>query len=107
MRIGRRKFLAGAGAVLFAPPAWAATMSLGGPAFGSYWRCLVPAGMDRAALMAAATSLIAELTSVVRNAAGEIVEGDPHEIKRQRDVWTFARGMGADDPNWQLVATGE
>ena len=51
--------------------------------------------------------LIAELTSVVRNAAGEIVEGDPHEIKRQRDVWTFARVMGADDPNWQLVATGE
>lgn len=51
--------------------------------------------------------LIAELTSVVRNASGEIVEGDPHEIKRQRDVWTFARVMGADDPNWQLVATGE
>ena len=47
-----------------------------------------------------------ELTSVVRNAEGEIVEGDPNEIKRQRDVWTFARKMGADDPNWQLVATG-
>ncbi|EYD72805.1 FAD:protein FMN transferase [Limimaricola hongkongensis] len=63
MRIGRRGFLAGAGAALFASPAWAATMSLGGPAFGSYWRCLVPAGMDRAALMAAATGLIAELTA--------------------------------------------
>ncbi|MCA8882631.1 MAG: Tim44 domain-containing protein [Rhodobacteraceae bacterium] len=50
---------------------------------------------------------VAELTSVVRNAAGEIVEGDPNEIKRQRDVWTFARLMGADDPNWLLVATGE
>lgn len=51
--------------------------------------------------------LVAELTSVVRNASGEVVEGDPHQIKRQRDVWTFARVMGADDPNWQLVATGE
>lgn len=49
----------------------------------------------------------AELTSVVRNPAGEIVEGDPNEIKRQRDIWTFARRMGVDDPNWQLVATGE
>jgi predicted lipid-binding transport protein (Tim44 family) len=49
----------------------------------------------------------AELTSAVRNAAGEIVEGDPSEIKRQRDIWTFARHMGVDDPNWQLVATGE
>ncbi|MGG7645339.1 Tim44/TimA family putative adaptor protein [Rhodovulum sp. YNF3179] len=48
-----------------------------------------------------------ELTSVVRNAEGEIVEGSPTEIKRQRDVWTFGRVMGTDDPNWQLVATGE
>jgi predicted lipid-binding transport protein (Tim44 family) len=50
---------------------------------------------------------VGELTSVVRNLTGEIVEGDPTEIKRQRDVWTFARVMGTDDPNWQLVATGE
>lgn len=50
---------------------------------------------------------IGELTSVVRDAAGDIVEGNPNEIKRQKDVWTFARHIGADDPNWQLVATGE
>ena len=50
---------------------------------------------------------VGELTSVVRNAEGEIVEGNPNEIKRQRDVWTFARVMGTDDPNWKLVATGE
>jgi predicted lipid-binding transport protein (Tim44 family) len=50
---------------------------------------------------------VGEQTYVVRNKAGEIVEGNPREIKRQRDIWTFARRMGADDPNWQLVATGE
>lgn len=50
---------------------------------------------------------VGEMTSVVRNAEGEIVEGSPTEIKRQRDVWTFGRKMGANDPNWQLVATGE
>lgn len=50
---------------------------------------------------------VGELTSVVRNKAGEVVEGSPTAIKRQRDLWTFARRMGADDPNWQLVATGE
>lgn len=48
---------------------------------------------------------VGELTSVVKNAAGEVIEGDPNEIKRQRDVWTFARNMGAKDPNWELVAT--
>lgn len=50
---------------------------------------------------------VGELTSVVRNKAGEVVEGSPTAIKRQRDLWTFVRRMGADDPNWQLVATGE
>ncbi len=50
---------------------------------------------------------VGELTSVVRDASGEIVEGDPQQIKRQRDVWSFARQMGTGDPNWQLVATGE
>jgi predicted lipid-binding transport protein (Tim44 family) len=49
---------------------------------------------------------VAELTSVVRDADGQIVEGDPNEIKKQRDVWSFARQMGTGDPNWKLVATG-
>lgn len=50
---------------------------------------------------------VGELTSIVRDSAGDVVEGNPSEIKRQRDLWTFARVMGSDDPNWQLVATGE
>lgn len=50
---------------------------------------------------------VGELTSVVRNKAGEVVEGSPTEVKKQRDIWTYARRMGVDDPNWQLVATGE
>ena len=50
---------------------------------------------------------VGEITSAVRDKAGEVVEGDPKTVKRQRDVWTFARKMGAADPNWQLVATGD
>ena len=49
----------------------------------------------------------AEITSVVRDAGGDVVEGEPGKMKRIKDVWTFARTMGADDPNWELVATGE
>ena len=48
-----------------------------------------------------------ELTSVVKNAAGDVVDGHPTSVKRQRDAWTFARPMGVQDPNWQLVATGD
>lgn len=50
---------------------------------------------------------IGELNTCIRDKAGQIVEGNPNEIKRQKDVWTFARRMGVDNPNWQLVATGE
>lgn len=50
---------------------------------------------------------VGELTSVVHDNSGEIIEGSATEVKRQKDVWTFARTMGADDPNWHLVATGE
>ncbi len=50
---------------------------------------------------------VGELTSVVRDSAGTVIEGSPTEIKRQKDVWTFARTMGSNDPNWILVATSE
>lgn len=50
---------------------------------------------------------VGELTSVVRDKEGEIVEGKANEVKKQKDVWTFARSMGSNDPNWKLVATGE
>ncbi|MGC3938016.1 Tim44/TimA family putative adaptor protein [Roseobacter sp. EG26] len=48
---------------------------------------------------------VAELTSAVRNSEGDIIEGSTSEIKRQKDTWAFARTMGSDDPNWQLVST--
>lgn len=48
---------------------------------------------------------VGELTSVVRNQAGEIVEGAPNTPRRQKDTWVFARTMGMDDPNWLLIAT--
>ena len=49
---------------------------------------------------------LGELTSVVRDPEGNIVEGDPKEIKQQRDVWTFGRDMSSDNPNWLLTGTG-
>lgn len=49
----------------------------------------------------------AEMITVARDADGNIVEGDPKTSHRERDSWTFARVMGAADPNWRLVATDE
>ncbi len=50
---------------------------------------------------------VGELVMVVRDAEHRVVEGDPNEIRRETDQWTFGRRMGAPDPNWLLIATGE
>ncbi len=49
---------------------------------------------------------VGEVVSYVTDADGEVIEGDPDTVRRQRDSWTFARNMGSRDPNWVLVATG-
>ncbi|MFK7754932.1 MAG: Tim44/TimA family putative adaptor protein [Sedimentitalea sp.] len=48
---------------------------------------------------------VGEMTSVVRDRGGDIIEGSATAVKRQKDTWTFARAMGENDPNWQLIAT--
>lgn len=48
-----------------------------------------------------------EIITAVRDAENRIVEGDPNDIRRQTDTWTFSRQMGAPDPNWLLTATGD
>ena len=69
---------------------------------------LVDATYDEASGLAEVTiRFVGELTSVVKDAAGEMIEGSPTAVKRQKDIWTFARNMGSDNPNWQLVATDE
>ena len=69
---------------------------------------LQSAEFDRASSEAEVTvRFVAELISATRDNAGEVIEGDPKHGRKQKDVWTFARRMGANDPNWQLVATGE
>lgn len=43
--------------------------------------------------------------NVVRDAAGNVVDGDPDAVIEATDVWTFARNTRARDPNWSLVET--
>lgn len=48
---------------------------------------------------------VSEQINVTRNAAGDVVEGNPDRIAEVTDVWTYARNTRSDDPNWTLVAT--
>lgn len=50
---------------------------------------------------------VSDQVNVTRNAAGEIVDGDPNRVATITDVWTFARNTRSSDPNWALVQTSE
>ncbi len=48
---------------------------------------------------------VSQQVIVVKNAQGEVVEGDPAKQVQVTDLWTFGRDPRARDPNWALVAT--
>lgn len=48
---------------------------------------------------------VSELISATYDKAGQVIDGDPKEIRQVTDVWTFERDVGSRDPNWKLVAT--
>ncbi len=71
-------------------------------------------GIDKADLAEAAVKagkaeitvrFAAKVIQVTRKADGTVVEGDPARLTDLVDVWTFARDLGASDPNWRLIDT--
>jgi predicted lipid-binding transport protein (Tim44 family) len=40
----------------------------------------------------------------VKEAEGNVIEGDADHIIEVRDIWSFARDLKAPNPNWSLVA---
>jgi len=48
---------------------------------------------------------VSEQINVTRGPDKMIVEGNPNEVDKITDLWTFARDTKASDPNWLLVAT--
>lgn len=67
---------------------------------------LANAAFDPATGMGEVTvRFVGELIAAQKDADGVVVDGDEKAARKQRDIWTFARRMGAADPNWQLIAT--
>ena len=46
-----------------------------------------------------------EQTNIIKNAAGEVIVGDPTYIETVTDIWTLKKNMRSDDPIWVLTAT--
>ncbi|MGB3711042.1 MAG: Tim44/TimA family putative adaptor protein [Erythrobacter sp.] len=50
---------------------------------------------------------VADIAAITRDAEGTVVAGSLDDAVESRDVWTFARNVGARDPNWVLDETDE
>jgi predicted lipid-binding transport protein (Tim44 family) len=48
---------------------------------------------------------VSEQINVLRNADGQIADGNPNEVQKVVDLWTFRRDTTSSDPNWQLIKT--
>jgi len=48
---------------------------------------------------------VSEQINVLRNAESQIVDGNPNEVQKVIDLWTFRRDTKSSDPNWLLIKT--
>ena len=48
---------------------------------------------------------VSEQINVLRNAEGQIIDGNPNEVQKVVDLWTFRRDTKSSDPNWLLIKT--
>lgn len=48
---------------------------------------------------------VSEQVNLVRDATGQVIEGNSRHADRVVDLWTFERDTRSRDPNWILVAT--
>jgi predicted lipid-binding transport protein (Tim44 family) len=48
---------------------------------------------------------VSEQINVTRNAEGQVADGNPNEVQKVIDLWTFRRDTKSSDPNWLLIKT--
>jgi predicted lipid-binding transport protein (Tim44 family) len=48
---------------------------------------------------------VSQLITAIKGRDGQIIDGDPKQIREVTDIWTFAREVASKDPNWKLIAT--
>lgn len=46
-----------------------------------------------------------EQVNIVRDRDNTLISGNPNEIERLLDIWTFERDTRSRDPNWKITAT--
>lgn len=71
-------------------------------------------GIDRAEIIEArlkgglaevTVRFVSQLITVTLDRESNVVDGDANRVSDVVDVWTFAREVSSNDPNWHLVST--
>ncbi|MBE6452807.1 MAG: Tim44 domain-containing protein [Alphaproteobacteria bacterium] len=52
-----------------------------------------------------AVEFVSEQVNILRDADGNVIEGDENYIQNITDIWTFERAISSASPNWILVST--
>jgi predicted lipid-binding transport protein (Tim44 family) len=48
---------------------------------------------------------VSEQINVIRDFEGQVADGNPNEVLKVIDLWTFRRDIKSSDPNWVLIKT--
>jgi predicted lipid-binding transport protein (Tim44 family) len=51
--------------------------------------------------------IVADIASVTRDAAGNLIAGSLNDAIEVRDIWTFSRNIGSQSPDWHLEEADE
>lgn len=49
------------------------------------------------------TRFVSEIVNSLKNEKGDVIEGDPEQIKIVTDVWVFKKDLKNSDPTWYLT----
>lgn len=49
------------------------------------------------------TKSVSEIVNCLKNDKGEVIEGNPEQIKLVTDVWVFQKDLKSNDPTWYLT----
>lgn len=66
---------------------------------------IADAKLSKSDIVKISVKFVSEQVNILRDKAGEVIEGDENFIQSITDVWTFERPLNATTPNWTLVST--
>lgn len=66
---------------------------------------IVKANINKSKIAEITVKFITQQVNMLKNATGNVIEGDDKYIQNITDIWTFEKAITSTNPNWLLVST--